>query len=124
MADTDRHFLPKDVREGLLVAQKRARRTSGGKLRVHVGDTWYPIRSYDETGFDVGLDVAPKLRGLVEIHEGSRILRTVLIVAAEPSGDVMHYDFKRATAARDTPPLDYPSDTTEPVGYLPAGSAT
>ncbi|WP_371156657.1 hypothetical protein [Jannaschia sp. 2305UL9-9] len=119
MAETERQFLSKDVREGLEAARARDRRVSGGKLRVQVGDVWYPIRSCDETGFRVALDVAPKLRGLVEIHEGARLLRTVLIVAAEPTGDMMHYEFKRATAARQTPALDYVRDSTEPAGYLP-----
>lgn len=118
MAKTERHFLPKEVREGLETARAKDRRKTGGKLRVQVGDTWFPIRSYDDTGFQVALDIAPKLRGLVEIHDGVNMVRTVLIVAADPSGDMMHYEFKRATAARQTAPLDYVREGPTPAGYL------
>ena len=121
VTDSDMFFLPKDVREGLARARARDRKASGGRLRVQVGDTWYPITAYDETGFEVALEVAPKLRGLVEIHEGPRLLRSVLIVAMEPSGDVMRYAFKRATAARTTAPLDYERMGDLPSGYLSAG---
>ncbi|UWQ18562.1 hypothetical protein [Jannaschia sp. M317] len=118
----ERVFLSKDVREGLELARSRDQRKTGGKLRVQMGDTWYPIVSYSDAGFDVALDVAPKLRGLVEIHDGPRMLRTVLIVASEPSGEVMHYDFKRATDARTTAPLDYAREVEAPAGYLSHGS--
>ena len=111
-------YLPQDVREGLLRARDRDRRRGGGRLRVQMGETWFPILSYDETGFEVALQTAPKLRGLVEIHEGPRFLRTVLIVATEPVGDAMRYVFKRATAARTSPPLDYERPSETPSGYL------
>ncbi len=111
-------YLPQEVRDGLARARDRDRRRSGGRLRVQVGDTWYPILRYDETGFEVALQTAPKLRGLVEIHEGPRFLRSVLIVATEPVGDAMRYVFKRATAARTSPPLDYERPSDEPLGYL------
>ncbi|WP_299812836.1 hypothetical protein [uncultured Jannaschia sp.] len=117
MDETEPH-LPQEVREGLARARDRARRQTGGRLRVQMGDTWYPILSYDDAGFDVALQTAPKLRGLVEIHEGPRLLRSVLIVATEPVGTVMRYTFKRATAARTTAPLDYVRSGDEPLGYL------
>ncbi|SFJ29908.1 hypothetical protein [Jannaschia pohangensis] len=120
MAQIDEHFLPRDVREGLANARARDRKKTGGRLRVHVGDDWYPITSYDDTGFEVALDIAPKLRGLVEIHEGPNLLRSVLIVAIEPEGDVMRYAFKRATAARTSAPLDYERVSEQPTAYLSA----
>jgi hypothetical protein len=84
------------------------------RLRVRVGDTDYPIRACDATGFEIALDVAPKLRGLVEIYDGARMVRSALIVAGVPDGEVMRYDFKRATAFRRTAPLDYVDPATRP----------
>lgn len=83
-------------------------RTQGrGRLRVQMDDVWFPITAFDATGFEVPRDVAPKLRGLVSIYDGSRLLHIVLVMAAEPVGDAMRYEFKRATVARTTAPLDY-----------------
>jgi len=118
MGQTDIQFLPKEVREGLAKARARDRKKTGGRLRVQMGDTWYPITSYDASGFDVELEVAPKLRGLVEIHEGANLLQSVLIVATEPEGEVMRYTFKRATAARMSPPVDYERAIEETAGFL------
>lgn len=116
----ERHFLPKEVREGLALAQDRDRKATGGRLRVQVGRDWYPIRSFDADGFEVALDAAPKLRGHVEIHDGARMLRAALIVAGEPSGDAMRYDFKRITAVRDGAALDYVRDVDAPAGFIAA----
>lgn len=118
MTLTDDDILPADVREGLRRARGRARRASGGRLRVQVGESWYPIRSYDEAGFEVALDVAPKLRGLVEIHEGPTLLRTALVVAGEPRGDAMRYEFKRVTRALSAPPVDYVRADDAPAGLI------
>ncbi|MCK0167887.1 hypothetical protein MWU52_10035 [Jannaschia sp. S6380] len=121
MDDSTLNYLPKEVRDGLARARDRDRRATGGRMRVHVGEDWYPIAAYDDEGFEVALDVAPKLRGLVEIHEGAQLLRSVLIVAAAPTDTTMRYVFKRATAARDAAPLDYVRSGTDPVGLLTAG---
>lgn len=120
MAHADLSHLPIEVREGLQAARGRDRRVTGGRLRVQMGETWYPIRAFDETGFDVGLDVAPKLRGRVEIHDGPRVVRTALIVAEQPRDGVMRYGFKRITVARDTAPLDYERIVEAPAGYIAA----
>ena len=119
MARSELYFLPKEVREGLERARTRDRRISGGRLRVQVGEAWYPIRSYDPDGFEVAIDVAPKLRGLVEIHDGPRIVRSALVVADEISDGAIRYSFKRVTAARTRAPLDYEAALEAPAGYLP-----
>ncbi|MEM7643001.1 MAG: hypothetical protein AAF366_10780 [Pseudomonadota bacterium] len=118
MIDADFDALPREVREGLARARDQDRRQTGGKLRVQVGDDWYPIRSFDQSGFEVGLETTPKLRGLVEIHDGARMLRQALIVAGAPTGDAMRYDFKRTTASRQTAPVDYVRAQDAPAGYL------
>ena len=110
--------LPQAVREGLVRVRDRERRATGGRLRVQAGEAWHPILACDATGFEVALDVAPRLRGRVEIHDGPRHLHTALIVATEPSGGTMRYVYKRSTPARATAPLDYARDGEAPAGYL------
>ena len=66
------------------------------------------------------MDAAPHLRGLVEIHDGARHLRSALIVATEATGTTMRYVFKRSTAVRATAPLDYVREGAAPAGYLPS----
>lgn len=107
MITLDADHLPPELRDGLAAAPPHKPRRPVRGMRLRVGDAWYPIRALDETGFDLALEFAPKLRGLVEIHDGSTFLRTGLVVAAAPSRDVMQYDFKRATDVRHAPPRDY-----------------
>ncbi|WP_043919765.1 hypothetical protein [Jannaschia aquimarina] len=111
---TEAAYISPEIRMGLEAARKAAHR-HGRRLRVQVGDIWYPIRSMDDDGIEIALDVAPKLRGHIEIHEGPRVIRTALIVAAEVRDDVMRYAFKRATAPRNEAPVDY-------VRLLPASA--
>lgn len=120
MTDDDLFLVPSEARESLSRAEARDRKASAGRMRVQVGEAWYPIAALDDAGFEVALDVAPKLRGLVEIHEGPRLLRSALIVAMGPIGDVMRYAFKRTTAPRMTAPLDYERTDALPSGYLAA----
>ena len=51
MSESDLFFLPADVREGLAKARARDRRATGGRLRVQMGDVWFPITSFDDAGF-------------------------------------------------------------------------
>ena len=119
MIDAEHDTLPEAVRAGLLRARERDRRATGGRLRVQAGEAWHPILAYDAHGFEVSLDAALRLRGLVEIHDGPRHVHSALIVATEPSGGVMRYVFKRSTPARATAPLDYARECDAPAGYLP-----
>lgn len=125
MTDVDFFLLPAEVRDGLNLARARDRRATGGRLRVQMGETWYPVTSCDATGFDVPLSAlagSPALRGLVEIHEGPRMIRSVLVVAVASSNGSMRYEFKRTTAPRTRAPLDYESASDLPVGFLARGA--
>lgn len=121
MSESEIYHLPVEVRNGLALARARDRKATGGRLRVQMGDTWYPIVSFDASGFEVPMQVfdgAPPLRGLVEIHEGPRMIRSVLVIAGEPTGDTMRYDFKRATIPRTQAPVDYERASEAPAGFL------
>lgn len=112
-------YLPKEVREGLALARKKAQRKKA-RLRVRVGDETYPILRMWPDGFALDRDDTDHLRGLVDVYDGSRHLYRALIVAAREEGQEMSFDFKRATVAADKAPLDYDRPDDAPIGYLPS----
>lgn len=111
-------YLPKEVREGLKAAQMAALKKSS-RLRVLVGDEFYPVLRMWKDGFAVEADTAPSLRGLVDIYDGGRHIYQCLIVASEADAGEMCYEFKRNTSAEDKAPLDFYRDVQAPVGLLP-----
>lgn len=110
-------FLPKEVREGLELARKRDLRKKN-RLRVRVGDEVFPVLEFCEQGFALDIENAPKLRGFVDLLDGSRHLYQCLIVAAEEKDGQRCYEFKRVTAAMDRPPLDFVRDENAPVALI------
>lgn len=112
-------FLPHYVREGLEAARKRDERKRS-RLRVHVGDAVYPILRMWQDGFALDAGQVPgRLRGLVDIYDGSRHISQCLIVASAVENGQVICEFKRSTAVTDRPALDYFRDENAPVGYLP-----
>lgn len=110
-------YLPKEVREGLEMARKRDLRRRS-RLRVHVGEEVFPVLRFWETGFALDLENAPHLRGLVDIYDGARQIYQCLIVASSEENGEMIYEFKRATAVVDNPPVDFYRDENAPVALL------
>lgn len=111
-------YLPKEVREGLNLARKRAA-LKKNRLKVRIGEESFPIRSFGERDFTLAVEDTPNLRGLVDIFDGGRHLYQALIVTAAQDGPEMRYEFKRMTAARENAPLDYDVDETAPKALLP-----
>lgn len=110
-------FLPKDIRDGLRQAERRALR-KGSRLSVHAGDEAFPILRLSDTGFTVDSERVPPLRGFVDIYNGPRhIIQALIIAAAEDCGE-MTYEFKRETVITDTPIRDYADERPAPAGYL------
>ena len=115
-------YLPKEIREGLDAAcRKDARRKS--RLRVHVGDETFPVLRLWHDGFALAIEDAPHLRGLIDLYDGGRHLSQCLIVASEEENGEMVYEFKRATAAADAPPLDFAREDDAPVALIGRESA-
>ena len=114
------NLLPKEVLEGLALAQKR-RDKRRSRLRVHVGDQTFPVRRLWENGIAVDREIGLNLRGLVDIYDGSRHLMQALIVTSQDEGNMRYYDFKWATQASDRPALDYDRPDDAPVGLLTHG---
>ena len=113
-------LLPKEVLEGLALAQKR-RDKRRSRLCVHVGDQVFPVRRLLENGIAVDREIGLNLRGLVDIYDGSRHLMQALIVTSQDEGNMRYYDFKWATQASDRPALDYDRPDDAPVGLLTHG---
>lgn len=112
-------FLSKEVREGLEAARKAALRKKS-RLRVEVGDAVYPILRFWDQGFALDAQFCPgKLRGLVDVYDGSRHIFQCLIMASSIADGELVCEFKRATAVSDRAPLDFWRDENAPVGYLP-----
>lgn len=110
-------FLPVDVREGLELARKLKLRKKS-RMRVKAGDQEFTVLRCWDAGFALDAEDAPKLRGLVDIFDGSRHLSQCLIVASEEASGEMIYEFKRATPHVDVPPKDYEIAENAPVGLL------
>ncbi|MFN3993825.1 MAG: hypothetical protein ACK4IU_13040 [Tabrizicola flagellatus] len=112
-------FLPIEVREGLDAARKRDQKRRS-RLRVQVGDAVFPVLRFWDNGFALDANFSPgKLRGLVDVYDGSRHAFQCLIVASSIENGELVCDFKRATAVTERAPLDFWRDENAPVGYLP-----
>lgn len=110
-------FVSKDVQAGLATARKAMARKSS-RLRVLADETLYPVTRQWTGGFCVFVEDAPKLRGHVDLYDGSRHVSRCLIVASEEDGDEIRYEYKRATAVSDRPPLDFYQAPDAPAGFL------
>ena len=112
-------FLSKEVCEGLEAARKAALKKKS-RLRVEVGDAVYPVLRFWDEGFALDAEFSPsKLRGLVDVYDGSRHIFQCLIVASTIENGELVCDFKRATAVSDRAALDFWRDENAPVAYLP-----
>ena len=111
-------YLPKDVRDGLDAARLAELRRKN-RLRVMAGGKTWPVLRLWRTGFSVESAVVPALRGLVDVYDGAEHLYQCLIVASGEEGGEMCYEFKRNTAAHDSPPLDHARDPDTPIALLP-----
>jgi hypothetical protein len=113
-------FLPKEVREGLERARQRDL-VKKSRIRVAADGELFPVIRLSEDGFSLPAG-APKLRGLVDLYEGSKHLAQCLIVASSEEHGEMHYEYKRRTEAAEKPALDFERDEGAPVALLgPAG---
>ncbi|MEN8895625.1 MAG: hypothetical protein ABF248_06010 [Yoonia sp.] len=109
--------LPDAVLEGLKQARAKSLRRKD-KLCVHDGDDVYPVRRFWEGGFSLDLDIAEKLRGRVEIYDGSRHLYQCLIVGSSVEGEERVFDFKWLHPVTDAAPVDFERPEFVPAGLL------
>lgn len=110
-------YVPKAVQDALDAARLTGLKKKS-RLRVQTGEEYFPVLRMWDTGFSVEEEIAPQLRGLVDLYDGARHLSQCLIVASEAEGGEMRYEFKRATQAADKAPLDFYRAPDAPVGLL------
>lgn len=110
-------YLPKEVQAGLEAARKKSLKKSS-RLRVEADGRSFKVLRFREDGFSLDIEDTPHLRGLVDLFDGGRHLSQCLIVASEEDGDLMHYEFKRATQVSDTAPVDFYRGENAPVALL------
>ena len=110
-------FLPKEVQEGLDAARARdlARKS---RYRVSMDGQTHKVLKLRENGFAVDVEVAPHLRGLVDLYDGGRQLYQCLIVASSEENGQMWYEYKRNTVATDQAPLDFYREPNAPIALL------
>lgn len=111
--------LSAELRAALAAAERAAPKgRSGPGLRLQVGRASYPVLRLWAGGLALPAEAAGRLRGRVDVHDGSRHLFHCLIVASREAGGEVVCEFKQATPAGDSPPRDYapePDDDTEPT---------
>jgi len=116
--------LPEEIRAALRAGARAAgargahgmRSTPGLTLRV--GRARYPVLRLWSGGLALPAEVEPKLRGRVDVFDGTRHLFHCLIVASQEAGGEVICEFKQATPAATEPPHDYAPDdkaTPDPV---------
>lgn len=111
-------YLTPEIKAGLDRARELAERKSS-RLRLHSGEEIYRVLRAWDGGFALDRESTPRLRGLVDLYDGSRHLSQCLIVASSEEGGELHVEYKRMTEARSTPPLDFARPDDAPAGLLP-----
>tara|TARA_R110002095_G_C4196194_1_gene234469 strand:+ start:489 stop:845 length:357 start_codon:yes stop_codon:yes gene_type:complete len=108
----------KEIQAGLDAARTQSLRRAS-RLRLDVDGVDIPVLRMWKTGFAVSADDAPNLRGLVDLCEGAKHLFQCLIVAGDETvpGE-MHYEFKRATAVANVPPVDFVRPDFTPAALI------
>ena len=99
-------FLSKDVLSGIEAAQKSNLKNKN-RLRVEFNKNHYPVMRLTQNGISVEAEVAPMIRGLVDLYDGDKHLKQCLIVASKEENGVIHFDFKRKTATQNSAPKDF-----------------
>lgn len=110
-------FMPKDVVDSLANA-RHAAQAKKTRLRVQADGEMIPLIRLTSTHFAIDRDLAPRLRGFVDIFDGARHLYQALVVATSFDGDAVVFEFKRNTATTDGPALDFERKVTAPAALL------
>ena len=110
-------FLSKELQKGLDDARASDKRHKS-RLKVQFDGDMYPVLKMWDTGFSVGSDRAPQMRGLVDLFDGARHLSRCLIVASDEENGELAFEFKRSTPAKDNAPLDFERIKSAPIALL------
>ena len=111
-------YLPEAVRKGLEDARVAMLRRSS-KLCIHDGDAIHRVLRLWDGGFSLDAKTAPRLRGFVDLYDGSRHLYKCLIVNSREDEGERIYEFKWNTAVSDRPALYFLRSDDAPVALIP-----
>lgn len=110
-------YFSKEVLEGMRRAEDKALK-SKNRLRIKVGDEFYPVLRSWSGGFSMCAENAPVLRGFVDLYDGAKHLYQCLIVYGAREAGEMIYEYKWHTAVGDQKPVDFVVDPKAPVALL------
>ena len=110
-------YVPKEVQAGLDRARIDAMR-KGTRLRVQTGGSTYPVIRMWKTGFAMEAEVAPNLRGYVDLYDGAVHLFQCLVVASDEEAGEVRFEFKRMTAVTDRAAVDFEQRADAPIGLI------
>lgn len=111
------NFISDEVRMGLQRAHTKALRMKN-RMRLQSGEITVPILREWDGGFAVDIDIAPALRGRVDIYDGSKHLYQCLVIFSAREGNEMIYEYKRHTPAEDRRIVDYDKPDDKPIALL------
>jgi hypothetical protein len=109
--------LSKEIQAGLDAARMESLRKAS-KLRIDVDGTQHRVLRHWTMGFSMDAETAPKLRGLVDLYDGSIHLFQCLVVAAQEEGGEMQFEFKRATKVAEKAALDFERKSDASVALI------
>ena len=104
-------FLSKDVLAGIEAAQKTSSKKKN-RLRVEFNKNYFPVMRHTKNGFSIEAEMAPMIRGLVDLYDGDRHLKQCLIVASKEENGLVHFDFKREAATQTSASKDFYQKST------------
>ena len=104
-------FLSKGVLAGIEAAQKTSLKKKN-RLRVKFNKNYFPVMRLTKNGFSVEAEMAPMIRGLVDLYDGDRHLKQCLIVASKEENGLVYFDFKREAATQTSAPKDFYQEST------------
>lgn len=113
----------KELNDALDTA-RRLTTNKASRLRVMVDGQVFAVERMWKTGFAIDLGDAPRLRGRVDVFEGTEHLFQCLIVTSRQEPGVMCYDFKRATPVAKAAPLDFVKEPALEKMRLPRPALT
>ncbi len=111
-------YLPEAVRKGLEDARVALMRRSS-RLCIHDGDRIHRVLRLWDGGFALDPRDAPRLRGMVDLYDGSRHLSQCLVVTSREEHGERIYEFKRSTPVADRPAADFERAEAPPVALIP-----
>ncbi len=83
---------------------------SGRQLVMECGSRRFPVVAMGSDGCLIDAQDGWIPRGFVDIFDGERHVEHCLIVLTAPEGPFLRCTFKRRTASRLAPPLDFAND--------------